>query len=74
MISKEDMIRFAHRQISEKKGILDYVENPEGRAVQVEDDIAKIIIADSKKEIEYHENVIELVIEGRMKIDRPSEA
>nr|CAI3971160.1 hypothetical protein ORM20_00111 [Ochrobactrum phage ORM_20] len=62
---KEDMIRYAAKAIEYQKQIIEYYES---RPMNYLDrDIRTRVIAAAKKEIEYHENVINLVIEGKLK-------
>lgn len=62
---KEDMIRFAKNVIDDQKAIIEYYES---RPMDYLDrDIRTRVITTAKNEIEYHENVISLVIEGKLK-------
>lgn len=66
---KEDMISFAKMVIDDQKSVIERWENRVEPSLDA--DIAERVIATAKKEIEYHENVIELVITGKMKNGTP---
>ena len=64
---KEDMIRQAMKTIEDQKQIIEYYESRPMNYLDL--DIRTRVISTAKKEIEYHENVIELVTTGKMKND-----